>query len=398
MQGFFPRREAVSSIHGHNNFGKEGVQWNQMRLDDFLIARVEAWPISLPLVEPFVVATGSMSVARNVFVRIQLRNGVYGFGEMAPFPDISGETQLGCLEAFPAVAALLLGQSALHWRKLCGKLKEATAMIPAVRCGLETALFDALGRGMQIPLWSLWGGADVRGRETDITLPIGEVAKVVEKARHWAARGFCLFKMKVGQDIDEDIRRVEGVFQAHPTASFILDANQGFSAAHALKFLNEVKRQGLPVVLFEQPVHRDDWEGLLEVHRQSSLPVAADESVRSLADAERLIHARAVDVLNIKITKCGVMESVDIVTLARAAGLRLMVGGMVESRVAMGCSFSLVLGLGGFEWIDLDMPLLLAHDPLVGGYRYEGCRLQTWEGAGLGQELANDYSPSLVIQ
>jgi len=369
-----------------------------MLRDQFLITKVEAWPVALPLFEPFVVASGSMAMAQNVFVRIQLRNGMSGFGEMAPFPDISGEDQAGCLDAFRSVAPLFLGQSALHWRKLCRILSEATQAVQAVRCGLETALLDALCHGMRIPLWSLWGGADVRSRETDVTLPIGAIEQVLETASRWFARGFRVFKTKVGQDVDADIRRVEAVCRAHPTASIVVDANQGFTAIQALKFLDAMDRLRIPVMLMEQPVHREDWEGLMEVHRQSRVPIVADESVRSLSDARRLIHAGAVDVLNIKITKCGVLESVDIAHLAKAAGLPLMIGGMVESRVAMGCSFSLVLGMGGFEFLDLDMPLLLASDPIVGGYRYEGCMLHPWKTPGLGQELSSDQGQSIVIQ
>ena len=180
-----------------------------MRLDEFRIAKVEAWPVVLPLREPFVVASGSMTAAHNVFVRIQLHNGAYGFGEMAPFPDISGEDQTGCLAAFPSAAKNLLGQSVLHWRRLAHELYESTIEVPAVRCGLETAVLDALCRGMGIPLWALWGGADVRIRQTDVTLPIGESQQVVETARQWFDRGFRVLKMKVGQDVEADIQRVE---------------------------------------------------------------------------------------------------------------------------------------------------------------------------------------------
>ena len=366
-------------------------------MDEFLITKIEAWPISLPLREPFVVATGTMSVADNVFIRVQLQSGICGLGEMAPFPDISGETQAGCLDVFRTVAPLLLGQSVLQWRRLAHELAEATSVVPSVRCGLETALLDAFARAINVPLWALWGGADVRVRETDVTLAIGAIEPVLKTAEQWFTRGFRVFKMKVGQDVDKDIRRVEAVWRAFPRVSFVIDGNQGFTAKEALDFLRAISRLHVPVILFEQPVSRDDWDGLLEVHRKSAIPIAADESVRSFSDARRLIEADGVDVINIKITKCGVRESLDIVNLVRRAGLDLMIGGMVESRVAMGCSFSLVLGLGGFEFIDLDMPLLLTHDPAKGGYRYEGCRLYPWASAGLGQELDTDQSSFCVI-
>ena len=88
--------------------------------------------------------------------------------------------------------------------------------------------------------------------------------------------------------------------------------------------------------------------------------------------------------INIKIMKTGVLEAVAIAQATLAAGLKLMVGGMVETRIAMGCSFSLVLGMKGFDILDLDTPLLLATDPVEGGYRYRGPQLEPWREAGLG--------------
>ena len=162
--------------------------------------------------------------------------------------------------------------------------------------------------------------------------------------------------------------------------------------------MRAMERLHLPVLLFEQPVVRENIEGFLSLRRRGTIPIAADESVRSIEDARRLIDLSAVDVLNLKITKCGVVESSEIAGLARASGIRLMIGGMVESRVAMGCSLSLVLGLGGFEFLDLDMPLLLSVDPIQGGYTYEGPVLQPWEESGLGMEMRQKPSSAIIIE
>lgn len=337
-------------------------------------------------------------MAHNVFVRVTLRNGAYGFGEMAPFPDISGEDQASCLRVFPLAAKACLGQSATHFRKIAQQLREVAIQTPAVRCGLETALLDAWCRGMGIPLWGLWGGADVRRQQTDVTLPIGLLDQVVDTARAWYARGFRIFKMKVGLEVDEDIRRIEAVCAACPDTKLVLDANQGFSLEQASECIRAIERLHLPVMLFEQPVAREDVEGFVALRRTGTIPLAADESVRSVEDARRLIEQNAVDVLNLKITKCGVVESMDIAGLARASGLRLMIGGMVESRVAMGCSWSLVLGLGGFEFLDLDMPLLLSDDPVQGGYAYKGSVLEPWEESGLGMEMREEPSSVIVLE
>ena len=366
-------------------------------MNSFTVKKVEAWPIDLPLKASFVVATGAMDVARNIYVRVTLQDGSVGYGEVAPFPDISGEDQATCLSAFPAAAQVLLGQPATQFRHVAQQLLVVTSSFPALRCGLETALLDALCRAMGIPLWGLWGGADIQSRETDVTLPIGATEAVVATARDWYQQGFRILKMKIGHGVEEDIRRVEAVATVCQEASFVIDANQGYSLDQAQEFILAMERLRIPVRVFEQPLHRDHPEKMAMLKNQSRIPLAADESLRSLEDARQLIAQKAVDIFNLKITKCGVIESVRIAELARASGVRLMIGGMVESRVAMGCSWSLVLGLGGFEILDLDMPLLLSIDPIQGGFHYEGAMLHPWSEPGLGMSINPDRASMVTI-
>jgi L-Ala-D/L-Glu epimerase len=189
--------------------------------------------------------------------------------------------------------------------------------------------------------------------------------------------------MKVGIDLDSDVKRLEAVHRALPEVAFIGDGNQGFSRQECLAFAKGVLRFGGKLLLLEQPVVREDLDGLAAIRRETGIPVAADESVRSLMDAKQVVERRAADYINIKIMKTGIMEAHDIAMYTRSSGLKLMVGGMVETRVAMGCSFSLVLGMTGFEVLDLDTPLLLDNDPVTGGYQYSGSRLLPWHRPGL---------------
>lgn len=111
---------------------------------------------------------------------------------------------------------------------------------------------------------------------------------------------------------------------------------------------------GVTPTLFEQPVHRDNWEGLGQVSRiardKFGISVAADESCRSLTDVKRIVEEDLADVINIKLAKVGVLGAIEIIEVARASGLTLMVGGMVETRLAMGFSGHLAAGLGCFKY------------------------------------------------
>lgn len=355
-----------------------------MNSPSHIMSRVSFWPIDIPITDPFVVATGARVVAENVFVRVTLCDGTHGYGEAAPFPEVGGEDRVTCLTSMTRLARSLIGKPVEDYRTLAHQMAELAPSQPAARCGLETAILDALCRARQTPMWQLWGGADVRERETDITIPITTLDHTIRLARGWYTQGFRLFKMKVGMDVDLDIRRLECVHKALPGISFIGDGNQGFSREDCLKFAKGVRQFGGNMVLLEQPVIREDLDSMAAIRRETGIPVAADESVRSLEEAQRVIKQAAADYINIKIMKTGVMEAADIATMTLRSGLKLMIGGMVETRIAMGCSFSLVLGMKGFEVLDLDTPLLLASDPLTGGYLYAGPLLQPWNTAGLG--------------
>jgi L-alanine-DL-glutamate epimerase-like enolase superfamily enzyme len=347
------------------------------------VHKIEFWPVDVPLMDPFTVATGVRLIAENIFLRVTLADGTQGYGEAAPFPEVGGEDRASCLETIGQLAPTVLRQSADQYADIARHMKDLIPHQPAARCGLETAIIDAYCRTLGVPLWELWGGADVRERETDITIPICSLDKTLELARGWYARGFRLFKMKVGNDVEQDIRRLEAVHHALPGIAFIGDGNQGFSRDECLAFAKGIKQFGGTIVLLEQPVKRGDLDGLAAIRRESGIPVAADESVRSLTDAEAVVAHHAADYINIKIMKTGVIEARDIVSYTLSSGLKLMAGGMVETRIAMACSFSLVLGTKGFEVLDLDTPLLLAEDPVERGYRYKDSRLVPWKQPGL---------------
>lgn len=358
-----------------------------MSTSSFTIANIEFYPLDLPITDPFVVAAGQLRVAKNAFVRLTLHDGTIGYGEIAPFPAITGEDRKGSLKNARLLGEHLLGQSTLQYQRLSHELSERAPDAPAARCGLETALLDALTRTLRVPLWALWGGADVRARETDVTIPIASLERTLELARQWYERGFRLFKMKVGHDVDEDLRRIETLHRHCAGVAFVIDANQGYTREEAAALVQGINLFGGNILLLEQPLAKDDLEGHAELKRNCHVPIAADESAQSLFDLQAVIRHRAADYVNIKITKSGLLDGVLMATSAKAAGLQVMLGGMVETRVAMGCSYGLAMGIGGCSVLDLDTPLLLETDPIIGGYAYEDPLLLPWHGPGLDLDI-----------
>lgn len=370
-----------------------------MTASTYRIEQIEFHIANLGLTDPFIVSSGSLAGARLVFVCVRLGSGLEGWGEMAPFPAFTGETRESSLQAAQSVSPWLLGQPLLEYRRLFSGIKERLPDAPAARCGLETAILDAFTRALGIPLWAFFGGA-VLGEThvTDITIPVTDLDRTQAQAQSWYARGFRRFKLKVGVDADLELEKVERVRQCCLGAQFILDANGGFSLAEARRFLSGMRKRSFKPLLFEQPLAAGDLEGAAALRSEFNVTLAADESARKAEDVLLLAKGAAFDVINLKIMKSGLRESIQMALVARACGLGLMIGGMLESRLAMGCSFSLVLGLGGFDYLDLDTPLLLSHDPWEGGYQYVGASLVPWHEPGLGMRPAPPGVPFLPCE
>jgi L-Ala-D/L-Glu epimerase len=351
---------------------------------DLNIVGMRAWPVDIPLTDTFTISRGSITSAENVFVEVRLKCGAAGYGESAPFTSITGENREETLRAIRRLEDTVIGQSAGAIRRLSHSMAEIAPSDPAARCGLETAVLDAFCRALGIPASLYFGGASTGPFETDITLPMVGREKCLTMADFWHQRGFRVLKTKVGSNVDSDITVIRDIWARFPDTSFVVDANQGFTEQEALVLMRALKKSGVAIQMIEQPVPKVDLEALARLRRENLFPICADESVGSRHEAAAVVRAGAADIINIKIMKCGVVEAFDIALFTLTAGLRIMFGGMMETRLAMGCSLAMAAGLGRSPSLDLDTPLLMSEDPWEGGYRYEGPRMILGTEPGLG--------------
>jgi L-alanine-DL-glutamate epimerase-like enolase superfamily enzyme len=299
-----------------------------------------------------------------VLVEVRLTDGASGIGEAAPFPAVNGETQGRALAAIERAGASLVGKDPRRWRRLGAELRDITVGTPSALAGLEMAILDAWLRRAGVSLWTFFGAAE-KSLETDITIVTGTAARARDAAERAVASGFRTLKIKVGGVPPEhDIERLDAIAVAAPHARLVLDANGSMTADAAVALVDHIGKDR--VALFEQPTDAGDYDGLRSVRKRTRIPVAADESARSASDVIALAHARAVDVVNVKITKSGIAEACDMCAAARAAGLGLMIGGMVETPLAMTVSACLAAGQGGFAFVDLDTPFFMKELPTEG--------------------------------
>ena len=332
-------------------------------------ARVSFEPLDLPLQSPFGISRRTTTVARNVLVRIEWE-GLVGLGEAAP-NAYYGESQESVLAWLPRLSDAL-PDDPLAIRRAVAALEHAAHHNPAARAGLELALWDLLGKTYDAPIWRLWGlGGDVP--LSSFTIGIDSPERMAEKAV--AAAEYPLLKVKVGTA--DDIARLRAIRDARPDARIQVDANGAWSAKEAIAALPKLME--FDVELIEQPVRADDLDGLLAVTRSTALPVYADEGCVTARDVP--IVAGRCDGVVVKLQKCGgLLPALEQAQAARAHGLKVMMGCMVESGLGIAAATQLSPLC---DTLDLDGNLLLAADPFDGAAAHQG-QLQLPPAPGLG--------------
>ena len=348
-----------------------------------VIRSIDVRLLDIPLHVPFGISGGAQAVANNVLLTVELADGTRGWGEAAPLPPYNGETQADAVKALRAARSWLEGREAETWRELGREFERRSPVRSgSARCALETALIDALARRAGVPLWRYFADS-IESRqapaelETDMTVTTGTAAQAAADARAIRERGIRMIKVKVGGAAGpaHDLERIVAIHEVAPDAPLILDGNAGVSRPAATELVRGLKARGIVPALLEQWLPKTDLDGMRALGAVSGWLVAADESVTTAEDARRVVETRAAHVINIKLMKGGIAEGLDIAAVARAAGLGLMIGGNVESILAMTTSACFASGLGGFRFADLDTPLFLAENPFVGGYQLDGGRI-----------------------
>lgn len=325
------------------------------------IVDVSVRPFDHPLEEPFEISLGVQESASNLLVTVETASGTVGVGEGAPIPPVTGETQASAMEIASRMGQLIEAKPVEAFREIAADLAGAFPSSPSSRLAVETAVVDARCRELGVPMAELWGGT-TDPVETDMTVPIVGSEEARRRAADAAGRGYEHLKVKTGSGVATDVDRMLAVADGAPNAAIKVDANQGWTVSETIRFAEVMRDHGIELDLIEQPVHRDDVAGLAKASSRVPVPIAADESLFSSTDAVRLIREEAVDVLNLKLGKAGLIDALSIVEVAKAANIELMIGCMLESAVAIHTAAHVVAGTSAFSYVDLDGNRLIAED------------------------------------
>ncbi|WP_026899188.1 mandelate racemase/muconate lactonizing enzyme family protein [Daejeonella oryzae] len=354
------------------------------------ITHTEIYRFSIPMI-PFVIATGTMHFAQNVFIRVYTDEGIYGVGECSAFPMIVGETQETCLAMARDFAAIWKGKDALDMKARMKDLDNFTSHNHTIKSAFDLALYDIASKAENKPLYKYLGG-EKKPVETDITIGIGSVNEMVAAALKFKANGASLLKVKLGKNVHDDVSRIKAIRNAVGTEIIIrIDANQGWTFEEALQALQAM--EDVNIQFCEQPMRTWHDDLLPELRRKSPVKIMADESCFNHHDARKQINSGSCDYINIKFSKSGgIAEALKIHQVATEAGIPCMMGGMLESRIALSAKLHLVYACPNIQFYDLDT-CMIGHliDPVIGGVEYKGYFLDLPDKPGIGADADENF-------
>jgi L-alanine-DL-glutamate epimerase-like enolase superfamily enzyme len=344
--------------------------------------------LNIPIHVPFTISRECLETAQILLVEIHNEDGLIGLGECAPFPSLTHDTTSSAATVARGLLDEIHGCTTQKAFERLRKVKpEAVAQSITGFVGVEGALWDLHARELKRPLTQVWGAGQQTRLETDITLPIMEPSAIQGFWDIYQNHGFGLIKIKVSGQVSQDLDMIRELIHVVPAGTrYILDGNQGFTVAHAETLVSRLKTMNVHPLFFEQPLPEDDLPGLVRLAQKLPIPVCADETVRSHKDLKRILEMGLKPIVNIKIMKSGIEDSLRIIALAQRAGCPLMIGGMLESEVAMGLSLQVACATEAITYVDLDTPFFFKervtdHSP------WHACRAELHLPSGHGHGL-----------
>lgn len=367
-----------------------------MENDRILIERLSATLVDLPTIRPHRLAMHTLHRQTLVIIRLHCSDGITGIGEATTIGGLAygSESPESIKQNIDShLAPLLIGQAANNINSAMLRLDNAAKGNTFAKSGIETALLDAQGKRLGLPVSELLGGRVHDALDVAWTLASGDTARDIDEAEQMLdLRRHRIFKLKIGANpLEQDLRHAVAISQAlGARASVRVDVNQHWDESQAIRACRVLGDNGIELI--EQPIARSNVAGQVRLNLRSPVPVMADESIESVEDAFRLAAAGAASVFALKIAKNGGPRGVlRTARIAQAAGISLYGGTMLEGTIGSMASAQAFVTLDRMVWgCELFGPLLLTEEIVREPLCYRDFQLHVPRRPGLGLSLDDE--------
>ncbi|MER6973009.1 enolase C-terminal domain-like protein [Nocardioides sp. NPDC000445] len=353
------------------------------------ITKVEAIPFAIPYRKPLRFASGEVHTAQHVLVRVHTDDGVVGVAEAPPRPFTYGETQAGIIAVIDQLFAPQLAGLTLLERETARVLMERTVGNPTAKAAVDMAMWDALGKTLDLRVVDLLGAFTDRMRVSHMLGFDGPEAMVAEAERMRETYGISTFKVKVGRSpIELDTAVVRALRERFGTEiELYVDGNRGWTAAESARAMKQMA--DLDLLFAEELNPADDVLGRRWLVSQIDVPFIADESVPTAADVTREVLGGSATAISIKTARTGFTGSQQVLHLAEGLGLEVVMGNQIDGQLGSACSiaFGAAHRLTSRRAGELSNFLDMADDLLTEPLEIRDGELAVRPGAGLGVEI-----------
>ncbi|WP_242315026.1 dipeptide epimerase [Bacillus cereus group sp. BfR-BA-01355] len=361
------------------------------------ITAIHLYAIRLPLRSPFVISYGSYPDMPSIIVKMETDEGIIGYGEGVADDHVTGESWESTFHTLKhTLTPALIGKNPMNIEKIHDMMDNTIYGVPTAKAAIDIACFDIMGKKLNQPVYQLIGGRYHEEFPVTHVLSIADPEDMAEEAASMIQKGYQSFKMKVGTNVKEDVKRIEAVRERVGNDIAIrIDVNQGWkNSANTLTALRSLGH--LNIDWIEQPVIADDIDAMAHIRSKTDLPLMIDEGLKSSREMRQIIKLEAADKVNIKLMKCGgIYPAVKLAHQAEMAGIECQVGSMVESSVASSAGFHVAFSKKIITSVELTGPLKFTKD--IGNLHYDVPFIRLNEKPGLGIEINEDTLQELTV-
>jgi len=356
------------------------------------IKGIEKYPVYIPFKRVHKISLGRAGGREILLIRIHTDQGITGVGEAIAHPAFSGETLGGLLGAIQYLEASLMGKNSLNINEILMLMDKTLYGNYGAKAAIEMALFDIIGKYLQAPLCDLLGGKLQDRFPLSRSASQSNLEEDLKDVKQYLKDGYKIIKIKVGVlTVEQDIERVKAIREMiGPHISLRADANTSWDVPSALRFIQGVDDYRLTFI--EQPISREDVDGLAHLRSKSSTPILADEAAATEHDILKIIEKKAADFISVKVIKSGgIVKSRRIAALAECAGIKCYLGSQIETSVGTSASLHFVLSAHEFRYGgEIYGPIFFVEDVVKKSLKIDRGYIYPPDEPGLGVELDMD--------